>query len=139
MRTFLDTNVFLYAFLDQDAAKKPVAARLVSNAIRAGNGFISLQVVNEFCNVMVKKSGKALSEILEATKLFGRFPMVEGSLRLAQRALEIRGLYGVQFYDALMLASSEAVGCEVILTEDLNDGQMYGSVKAVNPFKKCES
>lgn len=92
----------LYAFLDQDAAKKPVAARLVSNAIRAGNGFISLQVVNEFCNVMVKKSGKALSEILEATKLFGLFPMVDGSLRMTQRALEIRDLYDVQFYDALM-------------------------------------
>ena len=135
MRTFLDTNVFLYAFLDQDAAKKPVAARLVSNAIREGNGFISLQVVNEFCNVMVKKSGKALSEILEATKLFGLFPMVDGSLRMTQRALEIRDLYDVQFYDALMLASSEAAGCEEILTEDLNDGQMYGSVKAVNPFK----
>ena len=135
MRTFLDTNVFLYAFLDQDAAKKPVAARLVSNAIRAGNGFISPQAVNEFCNVMVKKSGKALSDILEATKLFGRFPMVDCSLRLAQRALGIRDLYGVQFYDALMLASSEAAGCEEILTEDLNDGQMYGSVKAVNPFK----
>ena len=72
MRTFLDTNVFLYAFLDQDAAKKPVAARLVSNAIRAGNGFISLQVVNEFCNVMVKKSGKALSEMARRFRRYWR-------------------------------------------------------------------
>ncbi len=50
MRTFLDTNVFLYAFLDQDAAKKPVAARLVSNAVRAGNGFISLSASHKFGN-----------------------------------------------------------------------------------------
>ncbi len=28
-RTFLDTNVFLYAFLNQDTAKKPVAARIM--------------------------------------------------------------------------------------------------------------
>ena len=47
----------------------------------------------------------------------------------------MRTFLDVQFYDALMLASSEAAGCEEILTEDLNDGQMYGSVKAVNPFK----
>ena len=134
-RSFLDTNVFLYAFLNQDAAKKSIAARIVSNAVLSGNCYVSLQVVNEFCNVMVKKSGKPFSDILEATKLFARFHMVDGSLRLTQRALELKGLYGVQFYDSLMLAFSEAAGCDEILTEDLNDGQMYGSVKAVNPFK----
>jgi len=134
-RSFLDTNVFLYAFLNQNDAKKSIAARIVSNAVLSGNGYVSLQVVNEFCNVMVKKSGKSLSEILEATKLFARFNMVEGSLRLTNRALEIKDAYGVQSYDSLMLAFSEAAGCNEILTEDLNDGQMYGSVKAVNPFK----
>ena len=134
-RTFLDTNVFLYAFLNQDAAKKSVAARIISNAVLSGDGYVSQQVVNEFCNVMVKKSGKSLSEILEATKLFARFNMVEGSLRLTDRALEIKDAFGVQFYDSLMLAFSEAAGCVEILTEDLNDGQMYGSVKAVNPFR----
>lgn len=134
-RTFLDTNVFLYAFLNQDASKKSVAARIISNAVLSGDGYVSSQVVNEFCNVMLKKSGKVLSEILEATKLFARFRMVEGSLRLTQRALELKGLYGVQFYDSLMLAFSEVAGCDEILTEDLSDGQMYGSVKAVNPFK----
>ena len=134
-RTFLDTNVFLYAFLNQDVGKKSVAAEIISDAVRRGCGFVSLQVVNEFCNVMVKKSGKSLSEIQEAVKLFGRFQMVEGALRLTQRALEIKHLYGIQFYDSLMLAFAESAGCDEILTEDLNDGQMYGSVKAVNPFK----
>ena len=52
-RTFLDTNVFLYAFLNQDVGKKSVAAKIISDAVRHGCGFVSLQVVNEFCNVMV--------------------------------------------------------------------------------------
>jgi predicted nucleic acid-binding protein len=134
-RLFIDTNVFLYAFLDQNDAKKSVAARIVSNAVLSGNGYVSLQVVNEFCNVIVKKSGKPLSEMLEATRLLERFNIVDGSLRLTGRALEIKDAYGVQFYDSLMLACAEASGCSEILTEDLNDGQMYGSVKAVNPFK----
>ena len=59
----------------------------------------------------------------------------KGSLRLAQRALEIKSLYGVQFHDSLMLSAAESAGCDEIFTEDLDDGQMYGSVKAVNPFK----
>ena len=134
-RSFIDTNVFLYAFLNQDVSKKSVAARILVDAVRAANGYVSLQVANEFCNVMVKKSGKPLSEIQEAMKLFGRFHMVEGNLRLTQRALEIKHLYGIQFYDSLILAFAESAGCDEILTEDLNDGQMYGSVKAVNPFK----
>ena len=134
-RTFLDTNVFLYAFLNQDVGKKSVAAEIISDAVRRGCGFVSLQVVNEFCNVMVKKSGKTLAELLDATRLFRRLRMVDGSLRLAQRALEIKSLYGVQFYDSLMLSAAESAGCDEILTEDLNDGQMYGNVKAVNPFK----
>ena len=41
----------------------------------------------------------------------------------------------MKFIDSLLLATAEALGCDEFLTEDLNDGQMYGAVKAVNPFK----
>ncbi len=45
MKRFLDTNVFLYAFLNQDVSKKAVAARIVADAVRTGNGRVSVQVV----------------------------------------------------------------------------------------------
>jgi predicted nucleic acid-binding protein len=48
-------------------------------------------------------------------------------------ALEDR--YGIGFWDALLLASANSAGCAVFLSEDLNDGQTYGRVKAVNPFR----
>ena len=38
-------------------------------------------------------------------------------------------------WDALILTSAKKAGCAVVYTEDLNDGQKYGSVKAVNPFR----
>jgi len=41
----------------------------------------------------------------------------------------------MKFIDSLLLVAAQENGCDEILTEDLNDGQMYGSVKAVNPFK----
>jgi predicted nucleic acid-binding protein len=44
----------------------------------------------------------------------------------------------LDFYDALIVAAAEYAGCDEVLTEDLNDGQIYGSVKAVNPFKDFE-
>ena len=61
--------------------------------------------------------------------------MVAASLETIKRALEIRDSYSIQFYDALMLSSAEAAACDIIFTEDLNDGQLYGTVKAINPFK----
>lgn len=51
------------------------------------------------------------------------------------RGLEIKRRYQLQFYDALMVSAAERAGCDEIYTEDLNDGQLYCGVKAVNPFK----
>ena len=136
MRTFIDSNVFIYSFLNQGVEKKQVAAGLLAQAIRDGNGYISLQVVKEFCNVLAKKSNKPMSEISGALDIFNRFNLVAGSIASVRRALEIKGQYGIQFYDALMLAAAEAGGCGEILTEDLNDGQLYCGIKAVNPFKQ---
>ena len=135
MKVFLDTNVFLYAFLNQDVAKKAVAANLIAQSVNERNGYVSLQIVKEFCNIMVRKSGKSAAEIEKAVAIFGMMQMVPGSLQLVRKALALRETYGLQFYDALLLASAEQSECAILYTEDLNNGQMYGSVKAVNPFK----
>ena len=76
-----------------------------------------------------------MSEILCALDIFSRFNLEKGTFASVRRALEIKSQYGIQFYDALMVAAAEASGCGKILTEDLNDGQIYCGVKAVNPFK----
>ncbi|MBR6733799.1 MAG: hypothetical protein IKL96_05300 [Kiritimatiellae bacterium] len=49
--------------------------------------------------------------------------------------MELRKQYGLQFYDVLLLAAAESAGCDKILTEDLNDGQVYCGITAENPFK----
>ncbi len=135
MKVFLDTNVFLYAFLNQDVAKKSKAAMLIAQSIKDCVGYVSMQIVKGFCNVMVKQSGKTAAEIGKAVAIFGKLQIVDGSLKLIQRALEIREAFGLQFYDSLLLASAERAGCDVLYTEDLNDGQLYGTVRVVNPFK----
>ena len=77
-----------------------------------------------------------MSEISGTLDIFNRFNLVTGSIASVRRALEIKGQYGIQFYDALMLAAAEVGGCGEMLTEDLNDGQLYCGIKAVNPFKR---
>ena len=43
--------------------------------------------------------------------------------------------YGIQHYDALVVSAAEKLGSHEIVSEDLNDGQLYRGMKAVNPFK----
>ena len=58
--------------------------------------------------------------------------------RLVEKAIDIRTRYDLQFYDSLLLATAEANGCDEFWSEDLNDGQIYCGMKAVNPFKGRE-
>jgi len=135
MRAFFDSNIFLYAFLEQGNAKKEIAAKLIAEAVRTGDGWISTQVVREFSNVMMKKSGKPIPEIRKAYAIFERFKIVEDTLMLAYRGLEVKEKYGIRYFDALIVAAAEKGLCEVLYSEDLNDNQVYFGVKTVNPFR----
>lgn len=108
---------------------------LLAQLVREASGCVSLQVVKEFCNVMTRRSKKTAAEIASATALFGRFNLASESLETVRLALDRKERFGLQFYDSLMLAAAEASGCDTILTEDLNDGQVYCGVRAVNPFR----
>jgi predicted nucleic acid-binding protein len=56
-----------------------------------------------------------------------------------ERALWAEEYYQVSFWDALIPAAAEIRGADVLYTEDLSDGQQYGSVKAENPFRRREA
>ena len=77
-----------------------------------------------------------IHKFLDVLEIFEKIKTVPVLPEWTRRALEIRERYTLQFYDSLLLAAAEANGCDEILTEDLNDGQAYCGVRAVNPFKK---
>ena len=134
---FLDTNVLVYASTEQDARKRSIAELLIDESIRNGNGAISFQVLREFANVMFKKFGLAADEVRRTLSIFGDLPRVPESEDLLDRGMEIKERYGIPFYDALIVASAEAAGCDTIYSEDMADGAVYGSVHVVDPFKHC--
>ena len=133
--TFIDTNVFVYFVDRRDARKQSIARPILWTAKNSGAHMISVQVLNEFANVALKKLNLDENDVKTYVKEFANIRLMENHLSLTYSALEIRKLYGIQFFDALMLAAAEANGCDEILTEDLADGQTYCGVKAVNPFK----
>ena len=132
---FVDTNVLIYFIDSRNTAKQSIARAVLANAIGSRQYVISAQVLNEFVNVALKKLGMTEDEVRQYVEAFQHIRVVFQQGGWTVRALEIRKQYGLQFYDSLMLAAAEFVGCNEILTEDSNDGQIYCGIKAVNPFK----
>ena len=133
--TFIDTNVVVYASDPSDSRKNELAVEILADAFDNDQYVISSQVLNEFVNTALSKLKKSDEEVVGHLRLLKTMRVVPVSAEWLERAVEIRSRYDLQFYDSLLLAAAEALGCDKFLTEDLNDGQMYGSVKAVNPFK----
>ena len=132
---FFDSNVLVYAAMDQDPRKQKIALFLFAEAVEHGTGAISLQVLREIANCMFKKSGSSFETIRNDLNAFKALPRVPDSEDLLDRGMEIKERFGIQFYDALIVASAEAAGCDTIYSEDMADGAVYGSVHVVDPFK----
>jgi predicted nucleic acid-binding protein len=94
-------------------------------------------VLAEFSSVAIRKLGIATPLLLSLLSEMGKLSHVAVDNALVSRAVEIQGIYGIQYYDAQIVAAAERIGCDKILTEDLNDGQMYCGMMAVNPFASC--
>lgn len=136
MIEFFDSNILVYYVDTRDARKQAVAERLVDSAL---NGdflcLISVQTLTEFVNVALNKIRLPQEIVEQYLGVFSELPSIAPDAKLVKRGLEIKRLYQIQFYDAMMIAAAERAGASVIYSEDLNDGQVYCGVRANNPFR----
>lgn len=133
--TFIDTNVLVYSVDGNSPEKQAIAKSIVMRAIQSESFLVSAQVLNEFANVALLKLKLSPEETGKFVSFFSRIRGVALECEWTSRALEVKGRYGLQLFDALLIAAAEANGCDEILTEDLNDGQTYCGVRAKNPFR----
>ena len=131
---FLDTNIFAYACLNQDARKHEHAARIVADAFTDRRFAISSQVLFELAAVLFRRGMQGTGEIRNLMRLFGTLPLVNQTPDLIARAVEIKGVYGISIFDAGIVAAAESAGCNEIWSEDLNPGQEYCGIRLVDPF-----
>lgn len=132
---FIDSNVLVYAVDPRDARKQQKAKSIVKSARDQASYVISAQVINEFANVALGKLGKSKEDVGKFVELFKVIRTVDVRLAWSARALEIMDRYDLQYYDSLLLAAAESLGCDEFVSEDLGDGQLYCGIRAVNPFK----
>lgn len=132
---FFDTNILPYGFDTQADAKRVVALALMKDAWnRPGSASISVQVLLEFHTNFVRKHGSR-SEANLLVEDFGCWPVVESTLSLLRLGLNLQDRWQLSLWDAMILAAAQTAGASELLSEDFNHGQLYGSVRVVNPFR----
>ena len=119
----------------EKSSKRTIAGKLITAAVSSGGCRISVQVLNEFASVAVRKLGLTVDEIKAYLELFRALPVLPMTTDVTEKGLDVMNRYGLQFYDSLLLVSASECGCDEFISEDLNDGQVYCGMKAVNPFK----
>jgi predicted nucleic acid-binding protein len=127
---FLDTNVLIYAFTDDPRNQK--AQELLGKGC-----VIGVQVLNEFTNVARRKLGMTWEELREALSsiLIVCPTVLPMDLEIHSDALAIAERYGFRIFDALMIASALHGGCEILWSEDMQDGMVIdGRLRIANPF-----
>jgi predicted nucleic acid-binding protein len=132
---FVDTNVLLYA-VSRDPEEQPKAQK--ANDILASRDLaLSVQVLQEFYVQATRSSRPDPLSHEQAAKLvesFLRFPVQEITTTVMVAALATRRRFGVSYWDAAILEAGRALGCDVVLSEDLADGEDYAGIRVENPF-----
>lgn len=137
MSVFVDSTTLLYPVDTRHPDKGSICKAWLKTLMREDALTMSVQVLNESYWAAYRKPNFADVRGKLKAYLADYFPWCGAPLdpEVLQESWVISGRYGVHFWDALLLASANAAGCRWFLSEDLNDGQLYGGVTAVNPFR----
>jgi predicted nucleic acid-binding protein len=91
-------------------------------------------VMSEYAAVAVGRLRHDLETVLRQLLLLEKLEVVVVTPRLIRRGLEIQTRYQINFWDASIIAAASSAGCSLLLSEDLNAGQVYAEVRVENPF-----
>ena len=133
-KAFLDTNILIYAYSEDEPKKQSIALQLLDSF--EDHVIISKQVINELSNILLKKfklgSDQVENVLLEIDNVL---PIVDFDLTTQIKALKLKDRYQFQFYDALIVATALENNCTVVYSEDMQHKMLIdGSLKIINPF-----
>ena len=134
---FVDTTVLVYA-IDLAAGDRHAAARRWMEVLwHRQQGRVSVQVLQEFYVTVTRKLRPGLSpaEAQQEVRTLLPWAPLEMSPALMERAWHLESRYQLYWWDALIVASAQALGCRTLLTEDLQHGQQLDGVVVCSPFR----
>ena len=134
MASFIDSNVLIYAEASDEPKKQSIALALLRDLKLSGEGVISTQVLQEYANVALRKLGLDANHVRHQLGAHLQFEVVQVTPAIIQGALDLHQTRSLSFYDALIVQAASVAGCDELVSEDLNAGEVINGVKIVNPF-----
>ena len=136
-RVFLDTNILVYLYSEDETEKQEVSLNLVDKYVP----IVSTQVMNEIANVMIRKfnlKSEIVSQIIDELAESCIVNII--TIETIQDALRLVETYKYSYYDSLIIASALENKCTRLYSEDMQHGQVIeGQLEIINPFTKALS
>jgi predicted nucleic acid-binding protein len=134
---FVDTNILMYAHDTSAGEKHERAKTLVEELWRDRTGVVSTQVLQELAVNLRRKAGRPLDvkATREIVSDYLTWHVVVNGGESILEAMDLESRYRIAFWDAMVIQAAQLSGADVLYSEDLSDGQKYGSVQVINPLK----
>jgi predicted nucleic acid-binding protein len=128
--SFFDTSVLLY-LLSGDTAKADRIETLLS-----ARGVISVQVLNEFAAVALRKLKIPLHEVGEILDTIRAVCDVEPiTVETHDRGVAVFERYKFSLYDSMLVSAALIAGTTTLYSKDLQHGQLIeDQLRVINPF-----
>lgn len=136
MRIFVDTNVWVYRFDDDEPVKQAQIRRVLTQVDRDDHLVVSTQVLQEFYVTVTRKLVRPLSvdDALTAVRELSDFEVVTLDPEMIAAAIGTSRDRQLSLWDSLILHAAARAGCEVVYTEDLQHGFEVLGLRVVNPL-----
>ena len=130
---FVDTNIWLYAFVEAgDSSKSAIASKLIT----AIEPVISTQVINEVCVNLLRQVSFSEDQVAELVEAFyGKYRVVELGRVAILTASRLRKAYSLSFWDSTIASAALNASVSLLYSEDMQHGMLFeGSLQVRNPF-----
>ncbi|MEK7787133.1 MAG: PIN domain-containing protein [Chloroflexota bacterium] len=130
---FIDTNIWLYAFVESDDGAKSAAAR---SLILQSEPVVSTQILNEICVNLLKTGAFSEDQIIQLVEAFyQKYRVIELNKAILQSASRLRKQYSLSFWDSMVVASALAADVPVLYSEDMQHELMIEQhLQILNPL-----
>jgi len=123
---FFDTNIIFYSYSNKSEPKAKIAKTLILDS----DGVISTQVIQEMCNILIKKfKMDQLSINRTLSEMKTNFLVSTNSVETVSTAVGIHFKYRFSDYDSLIIASALENNCTILYSEDLHHKQNRKNIK----------
>jgi predicted nucleic acid-binding protein len=130
-KCFVDSNVWLYAFMDSNSDKRTHALQIIESP----DAVLSIQVINEVCCNLLRKANYAEAEIQQTIRNFqARYSILNGTADIIRHASSLLESYSFSYWDSLIIATAINADCVLVYSEDMQNGLHIDNLTIINPL-----